>query len=55
MGNGLDEYISEFTANNITGPVLLTLDAAKLKVSYVHTSLACLFLKLDQSSSFTPT
>ena len=32
MGNGLDEYIDEFTANSITGPALLTLDAAKLKV-----------------------
>ncbi|XP_038073363.1 uncharacterized protein LOC119741614 isoform X2 [Patiria miniata] len=31
MGNGLDEYINDFTANNITGPALLTLDAAKLK------------------------
>ncbi|XP_022079311.1 uncharacterized protein LOC110973105 isoform X2 [Acanthaster planci] len=38
MGNSLDEYITEFTANNITGPVLLTLDAAKLKTLGVTSS-----------------
>ncbi|XP_071791301.1 uncharacterized protein [Asterias amurensis] len=31
MGNGLDDYINDFTANNITGTALLNLDAAKLK------------------------
>ena len=32
MGNGLDDYINDFTANNVTGTALLNLDAAKLKV-----------------------
>ena len=33
LGNSLEQYINDFTANNITGTALLQLDGPKLKVS----------------------
>ncbi|XP_072047185.1 uncharacterized protein [Amphiura filiformis] len=45
LGNGLEQYINDFTANNITGTALLQLDGPKLKAFGVSANDRAVFKK----------